>query len=306
MQRDVEKDDVTVHYISGYADLATFISSDADGDTAIFKSFNTLASRDLLYMQSELAELEAKLGDMDREDAKHRLQSASWQTMSTASRDWGALKSATVSSPSPMQAHFKKRMEHIVTIRQKLKEYREALLMESAILGLRRPSRQAHDAFLRQFWNEKDGKRRIPTLDGHSEFIYEDRGRLVALKRVDNEDRLTQLLRKHCARTFKVAGAKTQSTGVEYFSAKRISLAVNLITIVLAAGLLFGAIYTLYYVRRDQVKLGLIAGYTLAFAVSISLISNARRGEIFAACAAYAAVLVVFVSGGLGNNPAPG
>jgi len=70
----------------------------------------------------------------------------------------------------------------------------------------------------------------------------------------------------------------------------------------LAATLLFGAIYNLYYVKRHQVKLGLIVLYTLGFALSISLISNARRAEIFGACAAYAAVLVVFVSGNLGNT----
>ena len=77
---------------------------------------------------------------------------------------------------------------------------------------------------------------------------------------------------------------------------------MNVITILLAASLLFGAIYNLYFVQREQVKLGLIAGYTLAFALSISLISNARRVEIFGACAAYAAVLVVFVSGNIGNS----
>jgi hypothetical protein len=99
-----------------------------------------------------------------------------------------------------------------------------------------------------------------------------------------------------------IGNREKHNSGIEYFSARRISVVVNMITILLAAALLFGAIYNLYYVRRDQVKLGLIAGYTLAFALSISLISNARRAEIFGACAAYAAVLVVFVSGGLGKS----
>jgi hypothetical protein len=92
------------------------------------------------------------------------------------------------------------------------------------------------------------------------------------------------------------------AAGIQYFSPQRIAIVVNAITILLSATFLFGAIYNLYYVRRDQVKLGLIAGYTVAFALSISLISNARRAEIFGACAAYAAVLVVFVSGDLGKG----
>ena len=54
--------------------------------------------------------------------------------------------------------------------------------------------------------------------------------------------------------------------------------------------------------QRNPVKLGLIAGYTVAFAMTIGLVTNARRAEIFGACAAYAAVLVVFVSGNLANE----
>ena len=76
--------------------------------------------------------------------------------------------------------------------------------MESAILSLRRPSRQAHDAFLRRFWNEKNGQRTIPTLDGNSESLYEERNDLLALKRAESEDRLTQWLRNYAPGLFKV------------------------------------------------------------------------------------------------------
>jgi hypothetical protein len=74
------------------------------------------------------------------------------------------------------------------------------------------------------------------------------------------------------------------------------------INILLAATFLFGAIYNLFYVQPNQIKLGLIAGYTVAFAMAIGLVTNAKRAEVFAACAAYAAVLVVFVSGNLAND----
>lgn len=66
--------------------------------------------------------------------------------------------------------------------------------------------------------------------------------------------------------------------------------------------LLFGAIYNLYYVKSDQKRLGLIAGYTVLFAICMGLMAKARRAEIFGACSAYAVVLVVFVSGGLGST----
>ena len=89
-----------------------------------------------------------------------------------------------------------------------------------------------------------------------------------------------------------------------YTSERRLNIVVATINVIIAAGLLFGAIYNLYHVRDEGKRLALIAGYTTAFAICVGLITNARRSEVFAACAAYAAVLVVFVSGNLGNTRA--
>lgn len=50
-------------------------------------------------------------------------------------------------------------------------------------------------------------------------------------------------------------------------------------------------------------NLGMISGFTVLFAIALGIFSNARRAEIFGATAAYAAVLVVFVSGNLGTGP---
>jgi hypothetical protein len=71
-----------------------------------------------------------------------------------------------------------------------------------------------------------------------------------------------------------------------------------------AAVLLIGAILSLYVVTNAKARLAMIAIYTILFAGSIALLSKARRAEVFAATAAYSAVLVVFVSGDLGNNSA--
>jgi len=62
------------------------------------------------------------------------------------------------------------------------------------------------------------------------------------------------------------------------------------------------AIISLYIVNRPTVKLGMVAAYTILFALSIALLTNARRAEIYGAAAAYAAVLVVFISGNFGSS----
>ena len=57
--------------------------------------------------------------------------------------------------------------------------------------------------------------------------------------------------------------------------------------------------------KDEEKRLGLVAGYTIAFSVCVGLVTRAKTSEVFAACAAYAAVLVVFVSGGLGGPNRP-
>jgi uncharacterized membrane protein len=66
--------------------------------------------------------------------------------------------------------------------------------------------------------------------------------------------------------------------------------------------MLFGSIFNLYYVAGPKKRLGIVAAYTVAFALCVGLLTNAGRAEVFAASAAYAAVLVVFVSGNLQSD----
>ena len=52
-----------------------------------------------------------------------------------------------------------------------------------------------------------------------------------------------------------------------------------------AVALLVGAIVNLYFVTNSDVRLGLIGGYTIVFAVSVAGLTNARRSELFASTA---------------------
>ena len=184
------------------------------------------------------------------------------------------------------------------------------MLQNAQMLELRRPSRQVHRAFNDFFNNNNnnnnnnDKEHPFPKLAGISADLYDNRSDLISLVSTKDEDRLTTLLREHCPSLFLRRRETSQnafSTAVRSLSEYRLSLAVGLINIVVAAGMLFGAIYNLYYVQDKTTRLGLVAGYTVAFALCVGLFTNARRSEIFGTCAAYAAVLVVFVSGNLGN-----
>jgi hypothetical protein len=179
------------------------------------------------------------------------------------------------------------------------------MILESTMLSLQRPSNQAYTALHNTFWNKYNKGTSFPTLEGNSAHILENKNDLMALRKPEEEDRLTKLLRAHFSVFF--SDRKPGVNGhVAYVSEHKISLFVGAVNVILAAAFLFGAIYNLFYVREPQKTLGLVTAYTVAFALSMALLTNARRAELFGACAAYAAVLVVFVSGNLGSNGGSG
>ena len=171
-------------------------------------------------------------------------------------------------------------------------------MLESALLSIPKPSSRTLTALRSVFNNESNAKGGYPALSGHSATILDDAEDLMSMKRNDDEDRLTSFLR-HCFPVLFLT-RRTQ-TDLAYISERRLHVALAVINVILAAVLLFGAILNLYYVTDNGKRLGLIAGYTIAFAVCVGLVTKARRSEVFAACAAYSAVLVVFVSGNLGS-----
>ena len=71
-----------------------------------------------------------------------------------------------------------------------------------------------------------------------------------------------------------------------YLPETRISKAVGALSILMAGVLLVGAIISLYFVTGPAARLGLLTMWTILFAFSVSVLSTARRSELFAATAA--------------------
>lgn len=62
------------NYENGYASLASFIASDVDKSTAIYRRFDRLSARNLLFLQSELEELQDLQDQFDAEDSKGAIE----------------------------------------------------------------------------------------------------------------------------------------------------------------------------------------------------------------------------------------
>ncbi|KAF2177898.1 hypothetical protein K469DRAFT_601631, partial [Zopfia rhizophila CBS 207.26] len=85
------------------------------------------------------------------------------------------------------------------------------------------------------------------------------------------------------------------------FDQRKFQLAVAIIRVILSVILLVGVITSLHFAESANVRLGMISGFAALFALSVRLLTNTKRGDMHAATAAYAAVLVVFISGNLGD-----
>jgi hypothetical protein len=113
--------------LNGYPSLSTFIVSDNDRSTFIYRRFDRLSTRNLLYLQSELAELEARQIAYDTEDVEGAM------TDKQCARNWADFK-----SQSQDNERQRKRMILVKEIRETLEEYsrsRSILVKSRLTLG---------------------------------------------------------------------------------------------------------------------------------------------------------------------------
>jgi hypothetical protein len=154
----------------------------------------------------------------------------------------------------------------------------------------------------------------IPHLWGPSANTYSDPHDLVALRVPADQDRLSESIQNNFGVLFKTSQAP--GGGVQILiSHTALSMFSTILSLILASIILFGAIISLSVIESKPALLGMLCFWTVLFAACVGLLTNAKRDQMFAATAAYAAVLVVFISGNLGGgsgggnctcSPAPG
>ena len=119
----------------------------------------------------------------------------------------------------------------------------------------------------------------------------ENRKDLVALRQPADKDMLSIFLQNHW-----MFGTTKLTSSTEHYKKSHAIWVATVISMLAAAVVLLGAIVTLRMIENRDSQLGLIGMFMALFAASVAVLTNARRAEVFAATAAYAAVLVVFVS----------
>jgi hypothetical protein len=226
--------------LEGFPSLAHFISK--DDDAAIFRTFDELGARNLLYLQSNLNELDTQLKRLDDEDAKN---SAGNPGLRISAREYRSLKAAAhrekdLEAVEPQASphhnsivlngeisrnYFSDRVELHNKIKHAMKEYRtwtiqalpggharndlnrqsgEALIQEQQVRSFKPPAERSLSNFKRYF-TRKDGN----VLLGDDEDLLDKPRDLVALS-PSEDDRLNSLIRYTCGYCFRVSAIKPQ------------------------------------------------------------------------------------------------
>lgn len=270
--------------------------------------------------------------DVDREEQRNRIRGCA-QDWDTFERTFPRLQFAstaqrpTYGKPRHIDELCKERMELAMKIRSTLKDYREALIQGSTLLSMSAPSTQTMTAMSRYFHGALEATSSdtvirtaaFPVLSGASSSLYPlnmsqsqiRASDYISLSKPAELDLLTTLLRTRLSRFFRakpppllpsyLAGrplptiSHLSPSQTNYYSYERVELTASFITTLAAAILLFVPIYTLYNTSQAQTSLTLvfIAMFTVILAGSLAVMTTASRLEIFGACAAYSAVLVV-------------
>ncbi|KAH0553471.1 hypothetical protein GP486_006457 [Trichoglossum hirsutum] len=185
----------TKRYAAGFSDFAAYIASDAE--LAIYRRFDRLSARNLLYLQSELLELERAVDAFDEEDLRE--QQGPDIDEARVARRWEEFVEL-----SGNREKEGKKMKIIKEVRRVMKEYHTddlapdlALLLQSQVLKLEDPDSRPLEA-IKTFFS-----RNRPLL-GNGHRLLDEADDLTALKPALGRDRVSRFLQDYCGWLFAV------------------------------------------------------------------------------------------------------
>lgn len=278
-------------YPFGYPRVAAFQAS--EGAFSVYRSFGYLHSRVLLDLQYEISTLELELEQKDRDDA---------DDADTKRR----VISRKIDDKLAERNGEERSRRHILTdIRKKLVEYDEVLIKARETATFQRPTKRDSQSVRNFLDNVK------PIAPKEREFLLCE-GDTVTLRQGREwagfdawvESMLRRLNWAPLKWIFQPRRLTSQTCDedIHYYDGKRVETLVALIITVIIFVLLVLPVFAMYRLTSfgDRSStfdaIGVLVVFTLLFSAAMSLLTQAKRHELFGASAAYCAVLVVFIS----------
>ncbi|KAF2684473.1 hypothetical protein K458DRAFT_418039 [Lentithecium fluviatile CBS 122367] len=278
-------------YPVGYPKQAAFQSSDPSW--SIYRAFGYLHSRVILELQDELRCMEEELTELDLMD----LENGDGHRLRSRKDDRQQAKRENTESC---------RAKLIAAIRGKLVDYDEIVVKAHELNGFQRPSKRDYRSFRTWFWNVK------PLNYEREEQFIKRKEDLITLRHgrewAGFDGWVEKCIQKlHCRLTHRIFStpelrAKTNDEFMYYYSSTRIEKLVGIIITIIIFILLVLPVVAMYKLTtigdRNSTfdAVGVLVVFTLLFSAAMSLLTKAKRHELFAASAAYCAVLVVFIT----------
>ncbi|KAF2847097.1 hypothetical protein T440DRAFT_540300 [Plenodomus tracheiphilus IPT5] len=280
------------NYPRGYPRQAAFQAS--EHSFSIYRGFDYLHSRVILEMQDELRCLEENLQELDESDnnpERSRCLSSRAFDLKQSKRDG---------------KHCSERATLLSTIRDKLVNYDEVLMKAREINAFQRPSRRDYRSVRRWLFNVKPISyvREAQYIKKREDLVTLRHGREWAGFDGWIEECIHKLPAWLSRPLFTTQELRDKSDDdcIYYYSPSRIEKLVGFIITLIIFILLVLPVVAMYELtsvgKRTSTfdAVGILVVFTMLFCAAMSLLTKAKRHELFAASAAYCAVLVVFIS----------
>ncbi|GIJ90560.1 hypothetical protein Asppvi_009517 [Aspergillus pseudoviridinutans] len=258
----------------GYPELAAFMKSDPIFN--MFRCFNYLHLRQLLYLQEELTHLEKRLHEVDRGETDE------------------------LNNTSRRCDTNEERKAIMADIRVQLREYDDLLIRYRTIFNFDMPTKRNYRHFRRWLDNMK------PVVKDER-MAFHNRQDLCATRAYNSDfGFLETIVSKLSTIVIRVKWLNREEqrwdeSQVLYASDDRVRKAMQVATVLASSSSLLIPVIVLYFVHSPAARLLCIILFTFLFSTLLALFTRAKSSEIFAATAAFSAVMVVFVGTGLGS-----
>ncbi|KAI9867426.1 MAG: hypothetical protein M1813_008984 [Trichoglossum hirsutum] len=274
---------------TGYPRLACFTAS--DHNFMIYRSFSYLHARCLLYIQDELASMERDLDELDEGDEADEDEGVRMRLRSRGREDWVVGERVTL----------------VRSIKAKLDEYDDLLFKAKKLTSFQRPSHRDYKSVRTWFYNEEPLVRREQAyIECKEDLVTLRNGRECA--GFDGwVEGLVRMLDCRFTRWLFLTPelrAKTSDKSIHYFSSQRLDTLVALLIAIIILVLLVLPVIALVVLEQKHRpqqpqqtqpevaalnvfrSIGVLMVFTLTFSAMMSMLTKARRHEVFASSAA--------------------
>ncbi|TGJ88741.1 hypothetical protein E0Z10_g47 [Xylaria hypoxylon] len=300
--------------LSSYHRLANIMQQDEN--FAIFRRFQEINILQLMSLQAEILDLETWFQHRRSEDeTEHPTYSSSFQALRQSQTQQHPAPSSARSSDTnlPAQDHgisSLSQYELLLRLREKMSEYNALLLQVSQLSQA--PNPQKSQLMELQRWlRDEDGGAGFLKATEFKTWEETELSKYIVMKNTATEDDfLTNFVSNVLLRTFhRLFGARwkmgkiiDQRSSLTSYSDTKISKAGSIFAAVLSSALPVLTIFVLDRLHSTTVRIGVTLVFTTAFALMLAAFSSAKRVEIFAATATFAAVEVVFIGSAINQS----